>query len=85
MTPDIELVIDELVLHGFERRDRHAIAQAIQDELTTLLGKTESDHAFSASQEITRIDGGTVQLPQGTPAWSVGSHLAQAVHRGIGQ
>ncbi len=83
MTPDIELVIDELVLHGFERRDRHAIAQAIQDELTMLLGKAESAQVLGASQEIARIDGGTVQLPQGTPARSVGNHVAQAVYRGI--
>ena len=32
----IELVIDELVLHGFDPRQRHAIGDAVARELTRL-------------------------------------------------
>ena len=32
----LELRIDELVLDGFEPRDRHAVAEALQRELTAM-------------------------------------------------
>jgi hypothetical protein len=33
----IEIVIDELVLHGVDARDRHRVADALQGELTRLV------------------------------------------------
>jgi hypothetical protein len=34
----IELTVEELVLHGFAAGDRYAIAEAVERELTRLLG-----------------------------------------------
>ncbi len=85
MTPDIELVIDELVLHGFERGDRYRIGQAIQQELTTLLSGPENLTSFGVSQEIAQVDAGSVRLSQGAAPSEIGSQVAQSVYRGIGQ
>lgn len=85
MTPDIELVIDELVLHGFERKDRHRIGQAIQDELMRLLSGAENVSPFRTSQEVAHVDAGSVRVPQGAAPSVVGSQVAQAVYRGIGR
>jgi hypothetical protein len=85
MTPDIELVIDELSLHGFDRRDRDRIVEAIQDELTSLLSGSANNSPFSTSGHVDRIDAGTMRVPQGASPAVVGSQVAQAVYRGIGR
>jgi hypothetical protein len=84
MTPDIELVIDELVLHGFDRRDQHRIGQAIQQELTSLLSRSEGT-SLDRDQELARVNAGTVHMSEGAQPSVVGMHVAQAVYRGIGQ
>lgn len=37
--PEIELHIDELVLHGFEKRSQGTVAEALQSQLSALLAK----------------------------------------------
>ena len=85
MTPDIELVIDELVLHGFDRRDQYRIGQAIQHELTNLLSRAEGVSSLDRDQERARVNAGTVHVPEGAQPSVVGTNVAQAVYRGIGQ
>lgn len=38
----LELEIEELVMHGFEPRDRELVARALRDELTRLVGAREA-------------------------------------------
>lgn len=71
---NIELHIEELVLHGFDPRDRHAIADAVQSELTRLVGE-RGLHAQSI--EAPRLDAGTIEL-NGTRG--AGAPIAQALH-----
>lgn len=85
MTPDIELVIEELTLEGFERRGRDAIGQAIQAELTRLLSHSDAASSFEASRDITQVNLGNVQVSQCASPTAVGSHVAQAVYRGLGR
>lgn len=85
MTPDIELVIDELILHGFDRRDQYRIGQAIQQELTTLLSRSEGTSSLNRDQELARVNAGTVHMSEDARPSVVGRHVAQAVYRGIGQ
>jgi hypothetical protein len=74
MKPNIELHIEELVLHGFPPHERHAIADAVRDELAMRLGDSGVEHARSAD----RLDAGTVPLPPGAKA--AGRSIGGAVH-----
>jgi hypothetical protein len=85
MTPDIEVVIDELVLYGLARSDRHRIGQAIQNELTNLLSGSRGLSSSARSQELAHVIAETVHLPEAAQPSVVGMHVAQAIYRGIGQ
>ncbi|MBD0326005.1 MAG: hypothetical protein ICV68_06225, partial [Pyrinomonadaceae bacterium] len=47
--PNIELHIEELILHGFERRDRYAIADAFERELSRLLSEQFAEQGLPSS------------------------------------
>jgi hypothetical protein len=79
--PVIELSIDEVVLHGFRPRDRHAIGDALERELTRLLSRPGALAAIAESRDIPRVDAGQVSLQQGSPAPAIGKHLARAIHK----
>ena len=59
MTPDIELDIDELVLHGFAPGDRAGIAGAVQSELTRLFAEHGVPARLNTSSMIPHLDGGS--------------------------
>ena len=42
MRPDIEITIDELVLHGFHPGDKRRIARAVETELGRLMAREEA-------------------------------------------
>jgi hypothetical protein len=85
--PRIELHIEELVLHGFERRDRHAIADAFERELSRLFSEQLAGQGLSpalahnAGQES--LDAGAIHLAPHTKPASIGAQLAQAVYGGL--
>ena len=74
----IDLHIEELVLHGFDPRDRHAIADAVQQELTRLVAERGLS-AVNGPAEVARLDGGTIEL-NATRGSVAGAPIAQAVH-----
>jgi hypothetical protein len=52
MTPPIRLRIEQLVLHGFDPRDRHAIGEALRAELAT---ERQSDSTISHIRDVRGI------------------------------
>ena len=78
MKPNIELHIDELVLHGFRSGDRHRIGEAVERELTRLLAEQGLPKAQGA--EVARIDGGSFSLAQNARTEVTGTQVAQAVY-----
>ncbi len=84
MTPNnIELHIEELVLHGFPPKDRHLVGEAVQRELTRLLSERGIPSSLSKGGEIARLDGGSFSVKQGSKADAVGRQVAQAVYGGM--
>jgi hypothetical protein len=81
MNPDIELHIEELILHGFDPRDGEAIRGAVQLELTQLL--TQRGLPLKDNVDLTRLDAGTLTLHD-TRAQGVGSQVAQSVYQSLG-
>lgn len=80
---EIELYIEQLVLHGFSRADRNAIAAGLQRELAHLIaqgGLPSHDHL-----SIQRIDAGAFQIKAGAGAQNAGEQTARSLFRGVRQ
>ena len=76
---DIELVIDEIVLHGFDPRQRHAIADAMTAELTRLLQAQAGQLGAGRSADVAHANGGTFESPPSRPARATGTGIARSV------
>jgi hypothetical protein len=80
---NIELHIEELVLHGFAPGDRYAIGEAMQRELTRLFAEQGIHPSLSNGYEAERVDGGTFHMQPGTKAGAIGSQVAHTVYGGL--
>jgi hypothetical protein len=80
---DIELVIDELVLHGIDARDRYAVADALRLELTRLLSTPGHLDSLQANSDVATLSLPQVTLPAGGQPASVGTEVAAAVYQGL--
>jgi hypothetical protein len=82
--------IEDLVLHGFERTDRYAIAAAIERELGRLLSEAGALHALrdrgraGGGHDSPRPDAGSFLVPHDATPDAVGVQVARAIHRGLG-
>ncbi|HEY2800175.1 MAG TPA: hypothetical protein VGI85_06250 [Chthoniobacterales bacterium] len=74
---EIEVHIEELVLHGFDPRSRWAIGDALQNELRGLLSAQGLPAAWQKSRA--KLDAGSVRL---TNPGTAGKQIASAVYRG---
>ena len=82
MTPNIEIRIEELVLHGFAPGDRLSIGGAVQQELTRLLGE-QGLSSINRNVEIARVNGGAFDVKPRSTSETIGAQIAQKVYRGL--
>lgn len=80
---NIELHINELVLHGFERGDRYRIGEALQQELLRQLSEQGIAQGFLQQGHARHLDAGAIQIQQGGHAESIGRQVAQAVYASV--
>jgi hypothetical protein len=78
----IALHIDELVLHGFPLKTRHAVGDAAQLELTRLIHSTGLPQFIKNQGRSDAIDGGSFNVTPVTKADVVGGLIAKAVYGG---
>ena len=83
MPKNIELHIEELVLHGFAPGDRYRIAEGVEQELTRLLADRGVPQSLERGGEIANMDGGAFEVVQGSRAQVVGAQVAKAVYGGL--
>ena len=76
----VTLHIGELVLHGFDPRDRRAIADALRDELASQLGTATPREPRDADQ----IDAGTFPIASVRDVRVIARAVARAVGREVG-
>ncbi len=81
MHPNIELYIDELVLHGFSIHDRYAISEAVQSELTRLFIEQGIPSSFSEGKNISLLRAGTFSFQQHSTDTVVGNNIASSVYK----
>lgn len=80
---NVELHIEELVLHGFAPGDRYRISEAVQRELTRMFAEQGAPPSFSDSLEAAHIDAGAFNVAPGSKSETIGTQVAQAVYGGL--
>ncbi|MEQ1907479.1 MAG: hypothetical protein ABMA15_01565 [Vicinamibacterales bacterium] len=75
----IELVIDELVLHGFDARHKHAVGDAVQQQLAHALGQPTFDLGALGPIDSERTDAGSFNVRAGASVEALGAGIAQSV------
>jgi hypothetical protein len=82
---NIDLHIEELILHGFSPNNRYAIAEAVQGELTRLFAERGVHASLQRGFEVERLDGGAFNVTQGSKAKGIGVQVGRAVYGGLGK
>jgi len=77
---EIDVHIEELVLHGFEPANRWRIGDALQEELRGLLSAKGIPSLWLSSPE--RIDAGKISCASLTKNAQAGAEIAGAAYRG---
>jgi hypothetical protein len=82
----VELHIEELVLEGFDPRDRHRMRDAVERELARLLGEGSRPAArrFTRDAEVPELQA-SFAVPVGSTLDQTGAQVARAVHETVGQ
>lgn len=84
MTPaNIELHIEELVLHGFAPGDRYRIGEAVGREFQRLFAEQDASPRLAQDSEVARLDAGAFRVASGSKAEGIGAHVAQALYGGL--
>ena len=83
MQPNIELYIDELVLHGLSVHDRYAIAEAVQNELTRLFTEQGIPSSISEQKNILSLKAGTFNFQQHSDDVAVGNNIGSSIYKGF--
>lgn len=80
---NVELHIEELMLHGFAPGDRYRIGEAVERELQRLLSEQAAPDLLKGSVEVARIDAGSFNLDQNAKSEMIGAQVAQAIYSGF--
>ena len=83
MPHDIELYIDELILHGFSVHDRYAIAEAVQIELTRRFTEQGVPTSFTQQIDIPSLRTKSFNFQQHTSDVTLGNSIADSVYKGF--
>lgn len=83
MKRNIELHIEELVLHGFAHSDRWGIGEAVERELSRLFIENDFLPSLEDNTHIHNLNGGEFAVAQGAKADIIGTLIAQSVYKGI--
>jgi hypothetical protein len=84
MIPEnIELHIEELVLHGFAPGDRYLIGEVVERELVRLFAERGVPPSLSQGGEFGRFNGGAFEVRQGAKPEVIGVQVAQSIYGGF--
>ncbi|MBE9514414.1 MAG: hypothetical protein IMY83_05240 [Chloroflexi bacterium] len=80
---NIELHIEELVLHGFDSGDHYRIGAAVEAELARLFAEQGVPPSLmTQSGDVAHLDGGTFDVAPGSRGEAIGAQVAQALYGG---
>ncbi len=79
----LNLHIDQLTLHGFDRIDRHQLGSAVQRELSRLIREQGLPSSMNQTHTIGSLNAGEFKTGQSTGANNIGTQVAQKIYRGM--
>jgi hypothetical protein len=77
----VEVEIEELVLHGFSRSDAVAVAASIERSLRVQFA--DSSSRFGKSRTIERVDAKAIEVTAGATPRAIGGAVAERLHRSV--
>ena len=80
---NIELEIDELVLHGIAAADRVAVGEAVQHELTRLLTERGVPPSLEQAGNASVLHGDAIHLRGAAQPQTFGQQVAAAIYRSL--
>jgi hypothetical protein len=80
---NIELHIDELILHGFTSADRLAIGAAVEHALTQLLAERGLPPVLRQNGAVAQCDGGSFTVAATGGFEALGAQVARAIYEGF--
>jgi hypothetical protein len=80
---NLELHIQELVLHGFEPSDRYRLVDAVERELSRLFAERGTPPPLGQRRDVARLDAGVFEAKPGSRAEVIGAQVARAVYGGL--
>jgi hypothetical protein len=83
MNRNVEINIEELVLHGFSPGDRYRIGEALELELVRLFTEQGVPGALSENRNVDRVNAGTFNASPNAKAESIGMLTAVSVYKGF--
>ncbi|MFP5261551.1 MAG: hypothetical protein ACLGJB_06555 [Blastocatellia bacterium] len=83
--PNVELYIEELVLHGFVPGERHDIGEAVERELTRLFAEQGAPPQLSHSSQTARMDAGAFEVSPDSKPEVIGTQVAQTLYGRLGR
>jgi len=83
MKQNVDLHIEELVLHGLDHVNRYRFGEAVKGELTRLLTEQGVPSSLSHSGDFARLDSGDFELKPGSKPEVIGAQVAQSIYRGF--
>lgn len=82
-SPNIEFHIDELILHGFDTRDRQRIGDALEHELAALFAARGAPAGVNQSGALAHLDAGEFHFEANADAQTISTQLATAIYEGL--
>jgi len=80
---NVNLRIDELVLHGFPPGDRYRIATALEAELARLIEAQGIPTGLANGGSVPMLDAGSFAVAPGARPQQIGAQIAQALFGGL--
>jgi hypothetical protein len=80
----VEVHIEHLVLHGFDRADRYVAGDALTAELGRLLGESGVPDSLTDSADVDLLKVSDAHLPAAARGEGIGIPVAEAIYRGLG-
>lgn len=80
---NVDLHIEELVLHGFAPADGYGVREAIERELGRLLSERGITGSLTKSLKVGRINAGGSRMPLGGKPETIGHQVARQLQQGL--
>ena len=84
VTPNLELSIERLVLHGLTPAQGHLLREAVEQELTRILAEEGIPPGLAAGGHLARLPGGSFDVPPGAKPAAVAAQVARSIYGGMG-